>query len=440
VANREVTPGLAVEVGMALATRLGGGRIAIGRDPRTTGEMIESALVSGILSCGVDVELLGVIPTPVLAFLTRELGAGAGISISASHNPPEYNGVKIFDTTSRAYTEEEQREIEEIIARRAFRPVPWDQVGSVERLEMVDAYVKALVEGLEFERGWRVALDLFNGATCSVAPRIFKKFGFEVTVLNGQPDGWFPSGRPEPGAETLERLGEYVRKVGAEIGFGYDGDGDRMVAVDEKGEVPHLDRVLAAYAAHLVRGRGGGTVVTHVGASMCMEEAVEEAGGRVVRTRVGDVSIAEALEKVGALFGGEPIGAWIHPQYHLCPDGILSSLLLLRALEEEGKTLREFVEGVPRYPMVRRKVPCPEEEKGRVMEEVSRGLPGQFPGVEEVLRVDGVRLDLGDGWVLVRPSGTEPLIRITVEARERERAEEILGTAEAYVRRALEAI
>ena len=438
VVNRDITPSLALEVGAALATRLGGGFIAVGRDSRLTGEMIEKALVSGIVSCGVDVKLFGLVPTPVLAFMTRELGAETGVSITASHNPPEYNGIKVFDTTSMAYTEEKQREIEEILTRGAFKHVPWDQIGSVECLDVVDRYVKGIVEALDFEREWKVVLDLFNGATCTIAPRVYEELGFKTIILNGQPDGRFPSGRPEPKADTPERLGGVMREVGAEVGFGYDGDGDRMVAVDEEGEPPPLDLVLGAYAAHLVRRRGGGVVVTHVEASMCVDDAVKRAGGRVVRTRVGDVSIAEAMGEHGALFGGEPIGAWIHPQYHLCPDGILSSLLLLKALEEEEKTLREFVGEIPRYPMLRRNIPCPEERKRRAMEEVSEGLTELFPEVEGVLRVDGMRLELGDGWILVRPSGTEPLIRITVEAREGERAEEILHTGEEYLRKVLE--
>jgi len=440
VANRDITPSLAVEVGASLATRIGDGFIAVGWDTRLTGEMLEKALAAGIISCGVDVKLLGVVPTPVLAFTTRDLGAGAGVSISASHNPPEYNGLKVFDSTSMAYTEEMEKEIEEAIMQRSFKPVPWNQVGTVERLDVLDRYVESILGETSFEKEWRVALDLFNGATCTVAPRVFEKLNFRTVILDGQPDGHFPSGQPEPRADTLKRLGDIVRETGAEIGFGYDGDGDRMVAVDEKGEVPPLDLVLGAYAAHQVRKRNGGIVVTHVEASMCVDDAVKKAGGRVVRTKVGDVAIAETMAEQEALFGGEPIGAWIHPQYHLCPDGILSSLLLLKALEEEGKSLREFVEGIPKYPLIRKNIPCAEEKKRQTMKAVSEKLAEQFPEAEQVLRVDGVRLELGSGWILIRASGTEPLIRVTVEAREKEKAEEIMHRGETYLKRLLEAI
>ena len=440
IVNKDITPSLAVEVGAALATRIGKGFIAVGRDPRLTGEMLEKALASGIVSCGVDVKLLGIIPTPVLAFVTRDLGAGAGVSISASHNPPEYNGLKVFDASSMAYTEQMERRIEQLIIQRSFKFVPWDQIGSVESVDVIDRYIDSILDGLEFGRDWRVALDLFNGATCTVAPRVYERLGFKTIILNGQPDGHFSSGRPEPRGDTLKRLGEVVRHSGAEIGFGYDGDGDRMVAVDEKGDVPNLDQVLSAYAAHLVKKKGGGVVVTHMEASMCIDDAVEKAGGKVVRTKVGDVAIAEAMAEHGALFGGEPIGAWIHPRYHLCPDGILSSLLLLKALEEEKKTLREFVEKMPMYHTIRTNISCPEEKKKKIMNETSKRLVEQFPETEQVLHVDGVRLQLGYGWILVRASGTEPLIRITVEAKNKAKAEEIMHKGEDYVKKLLEAM
>jgi len=440
IANKDITPSLAVEVGTALGTRIGKGFIVVGRDPRLTGEMLEGALTSGIVSCGVDVKLLGIIPTPVLALVTRDLGAGAGVSISASHNPPEYNGFKIFDTSSMAYTEEMERQIEQMMIQHSFRSASWDQIGSVEGVDVVDIYIKSIVDGLEFERDWKVALDLFNGATCTVAPKVYEKLGFETIILNGQTDGHFSSGRPEPSGDTLKRLGEVVRQAGAGIGFGYDGDGDRMVAVDEKGEPPNLDLVLSAYAAYLVRKKGGGVVVTHVEASMCVDDAVGKEGGKVVRTKVGDVAIAETMAEHGALFGGEPIGAWIHPHRHLCPDGILSSLLLLKALEEEKKTLREFVGKIPRYHTIRTNISCSEQRKKKIMNETSRRLVEQFPETEQALRVDGVRLELGYGWILVRASGTEPMIRITVEARNKARAEEIMHRGKDCMKKLLEAM
>ncbi|MCK4962449.1 MAG: hypothetical protein KAS19_08175, partial [Anaerolineales bacterium] len=195
---------------------------------------------------------------------------------------------------------------------------------------------------------------------------------------------------------------------------------------------PSPDRVLAAYARHVVEANGGGVVVTHVGASMSVEEAVEGAGGKVVRTKVGDVNVTEAMVEHDALFGGEPVGAWIHPDVNLCPDGVLSALRLMTALESEGKTLSEFIGDIPEYPTLRDKVQCPNKEKEATMKSISK-LEGEFGEVKDVSTVDGVRLQLEDGWVLIRPSGTEPIIRITVEAHEVGRAEQLLETSRRFV-------
>jgi phosphoglucosamine mutase len=433
LANVEITPLLSQRVGAALASQFKGGAVLVGRDTRTTGPMLEMALISGIVSMGFAVGSLGIVPTPVVALLTREMGAEAGVSISASHNPPQYNGLKVFHSTGMAYSAEQQERLEAAVEKGEFTRAPWNSVGRVEEIDAGRLYIDYISELLVYGREWRVACDLFNGATCTIAPEMFSELGLDATLINGQPDGHFPAGNPEPDATSLSRLGRLVRDLGAEIGFGFDGDGDRMMAVDEKGVAPSPDRVLAAYARHVVEKSGGGIVVTHVGASMGVEEAVEAVGGGIVRTRVGDVYITEAMLREEAVFGGEPVGAWVHPDVHLCPDGILSALRLLAALEAEGKTLSEFVSEVPEYPTLRTKVECPNVDKPKAMEAVSKDYGAEFDDVVGVSAVDGVRIELEDGWVLIRPSGTEPILRITVEAREEKRAEELLKAACGFV-------
>ena len=438
VANIEVTPLLAVKVGAALASQFEGGVVAVGRDPRLSGEMLESALVAGIASCGSHARTLGVIPTPVLAYLTRELKANAGVAISASHNPPQYNGLKLFDSTTMAYTEGQQHDLEEQIEQGNFKFSAWDGVGAVESVDGRSLYLDALRESVELERRWRIVCDLFNGATCTIAQRAFKELGCDATLIDAEPDGRFPAGDPEPTLESLLRLGRTVKSVDAEIGFGFDGDGDRMMAVDEDGRAHSPDRILAAYSKHVVEKNGGGVVVTHIGASMCIDDAVSQAGGSVERTRVGDVSIAMAMKQYGAIFGGEPVGAWIHPEVHLCPDGILSATKLMEALEAEEKTLGEFVADVPEYPLLRVKVECSNQEKVRVMDSISARYGNAFPDLRSASMVDGVRLELDDGWTLIRPSGTEPVIRVTVEARNIKLAEELMDKSRGFVQKVLE--
>jgi len=432
LANVEVTPQLTMKVGMAIASMFEGGAALVGRDPRTSGKMIELALTSGLVSCGFITGTLGVVPTPVVAMLTKEMQAEAGVSISASHNPAPYNGLKIFDSTGMAYTEEQQESLEASILEGEPSLANWNRVGRVEAMDLKGVYVDAVAGVTEVPLAKNLVCDLFNGATCTVASNVFEEIGSSAILINSRPDGRFPAGNPEPTPESIGRLGNMVRTTGAEIGFGFDGDGDRMMAVDERGEAPGPDRVLAAYARHLVEANGGGTVVTHVGASMSVDEAVQGVGGNVVRTKVGDVHITEAMLEHGAIFGGEPVGAWIHPDVHLCPDGILSAVKLMNALEIRGATLSEFVSDIPEYPTMRAKVSCPDEGKTGAMESILK-VGAEFGEVTDIMTVDGVRLQLVDGWVLIRPSGTEPIIRITVEARDEKRAEELLETGRKFV-------
>lgn len=427
VVNEDLTPTLALEAGLAVATRVSGGKALVGRDTRVSGVMLESALTAGLLAGGSTVGHLGVVPTPTLAFLTKEMKADVGVMITASHNPPEYNGIKLFSRDGMAYDEKKQGEIEEIIERKLFRTVEWRDIGKIRRLDVTHRYVDAILESVQLERSWRVVVDPGCGATCDIAPSILRKLGCKVTALNAQPDGFFPGRNPLPTTESLRPLCRLVRELGADVGLAYDGDGDRVLAVDELGNVVPLDQALAAYAAHVVAEKRGGVVVTHVEASMCIEEAVEKEGGRVVRTRVGDVNVAMAIRRHKAVFGGEPCGAWIHPQYHYCPDGILSSVLLLKMLEEKEASLSSVISEVPAPPIIRISLACPNDLKPKVMQKLEEVLPGEFPTAKEKLVVDGLRLAMGDAWVLVRPSGTEPLIRVTTEAKSKREAEQIIG-------------
>jgi phosphoglucosamine mutase len=201
-----------------------------------------------------------------------------------------------------------------------------------------------------------------------------------------------------------------------------------MVAIDEKGKISPYDQILAAYASHIVKRNKGATIVTTVEASMCLEKMVKQYNGKVERTKVGDVSVAIAVRDCKAIFGGEPCGAWIHPKYHYCPDGILSSILLLKALEEEEQKiiLSKFVSRAPQYPIIRENVTCPNDIKSKVMNKLEKAVDATFPTIKEKLTIDGLRMTLEDGWVLIRASGTEPLIRITVEAESKDEAKGIM--------------
>jgi phosphoglucosamine mutase len=437
VVNVDLTPTLTVKVGLAITTFCKKRKVLVARDTRISGLMLEKALISGLLAGGANVYCLGVLPTPVLAFLTMKLNADAGIMMTASHNPPQYNGIKIFDDNSVAYNEEKQSEIEKIIRNKSFVFADWQKIGDTVSIDESRRYVEAVCKSIELRKKWHIVVDPGCGATYSLAPAILRILGCKVTAINAHPDGFFPARSPEPDAKSLVPLANIVRKLKADLGVAYDGDGDRVAFIDDKGRFVDFDRVLAAYAAHVVRENDGGTIVTNVEASMCIDDMVDASGGKVVRTKVGDIYVAESMIRHKAIFGGEPCGAWIHPEFHYCPDGILSSAMLLEALEDEEKSLSRFVAAVPKYVIIRENIPCKNEIKHEAITKATEHLKSTFPRYRDFSMVDGVRLTFSDGWILVRASGTEPLIRLTVESKSLKRAMEIMKSGVLAVKKSI---
>jgi phosphoglucosamine mutase len=432
-----LTTVLAEQVGLAVATFAEAKEVLVARDTRVSGKMLQEALVSGLESGGANVKCLGVMPTPVLAFLTRKMEVDAGVMMTASHNPPEYNGIKIFDREGLAYDEESQVVIERIIAQQRFRLADWKNVGHDQTAENTSQYVDAVEKNVRLRRKWRIVVDAGCGATFSLVPTVLQRLGCTVAALNSQPDGLFPARSPEPNLKSLTDLAAVVRTLHADAGLAYDGDGDRVAFIDENGHFSDFDQVLAAYASHVVKQNRGGTIVTSVEASMAVEKMVERHGGKVVRTKVGDVYITELIKKHNAIFGGEPCGAWIHPQLNYCPDGILSSVMLLKALEDESEGLAEFVAETPKYPILRENFSCKKDEKDEAVEKIGERLKSVFQTYQEFSKVDGVRLVLKTGWLLVRASGTEPLVRLTVEGESLKAAREIMEKGAKSIRNLL---
>ena len=435
VVNEELTPALACKVGSAVASQAKAKKALVARDTRVSGSMVEDALVSGLLACGVNVLLAGVIPTPVLVYLTKVLGADVGFMITASHNPPQYNGIKIFDGDTLSYTDEKQNAVEKRIADENFERADWQDVGEVYVIDESHLYLAMVKKAVKLHRNWRVVVDPGCGATFSIAPSLLSAAGCDVTALNAQADGFFPARNSEPTEESLGGLAKVVKALRADIGIAFDGDGDRVAFIDEKGRFVDFDRALAAFSAYVVGKRGGGTVVTNVEASMCVEKMVEAAGGKVVRTRVGDVYVSEAMKTGGAVFGGEPCGAWVHPRFHYCPDGPLSAMLFLKALEEVNKSAGEFVAEVPEFVTLRENVACRNDLKRKAVADIARNIKSAFPAYTDFSKVDGVRLALKNGWVLIRASGTEPLIRVTVEGESLKTANAILAKGKNLVKK-----
>lgn len=435
--NRDITTTLAQRVGAAIATMNQGGQVVVGYDARISGPMLEMALTSGLNAAGADVLRVGLVPTPVTAWMIVKTGSDAGVEVTASHNPPQYNGLKVFNREGMSHTIKEQLTTEKVLVEEAYEWAQWDTIGTTDEVEAIEPYIEMLADFISIENEVMVAVDCFCGATSTLAPLAFGEFPLKSNIINAIPDGTFPAGTPEPSRESLMRLGRYMKALGCEVGFGFDGDGDRMMPVGADGLMVNPDRALAAYAGYVVERNGGGTVVTHVGASMNIDDTVKEAGGKIVRTAVGDAFITEAMAKYGAVFGGEPVGAWVFPEHHMCPAGVMGALKVLEALEETGKSIEEFISAAPEYPLDRAKLGCEDEQKPRAMTLIAEGYQDAYRNVDSVSTVDGVRLEMENGWALIRPSGTEPLIRITVEGRTMEDVEDIMDRGRLLVKKVL---
>jgi phosphoglucosamine mutase len=407
VVGEALTADLVERLGKAAALWCGRGRVFVGRDTRASGPELEDAFADGVASAGGTAVLAGVLPTPAVALLGLDLGA----VISASHNPPEYNGVKFFDRDGRKLTDGAEEEIE------ALLDAPAPGGGEIDRVEVAEeSYLEHVLERFGSDlTGLRIAVDCANGAYAGLAPQAFEQLGAEVTAIGNEPDG--TNINVGCGATDLGLLADTVRAGGLDLGIAFDGDGDRMLAVDERGEPVDGDQILAVLALDLGVDGVAVTTMTNLG----FHRLLEERGIRVVVTDVGDRYVLEALRREGLLLGGEQSGHLIWLDGHVTGDGLVAGLLLCRALR--GRVLSDAVAVMPRFPQVMLNLP-----------RAGRGpLPDPLlAAVEEV----NAELD-GTGRVLVRPSGTEPVVRVLAEAETPEMAERLSAKIAALVTREL---
>ncbi|MFQ6075324.1 MAG: phosphoglucosamine mutase [Candidatus Bathyarchaeia archaeon] len=426
----KVTPELALRLGLSLAASLGSeGEVAVGYDIRTTSEMLEEALVSGLMAGGCDVLRVGRTVTPVLAFTTRERGCGAGVMVTASHNPPTDNGLKCYSSEGMEYTSAEEEALEALILTERPGGAPWEEVGGTTRVyDAAQEYISKVLQRIpRAKRGIKVVVDCSNGAASEVTPIILSGLGYDVITLNAQPDGFFPGRPPEPTPENLSALCRFVGATGADFGIAHDGDADRFALVDEEGRVVKNDRVIALFAERALQRHHGGCIATSVDTSFCVDEAVARAGGSLERTRLGKTY--ELLKGTGRfVLASEP---WkvIDPEWGLWGDGIYSSVVFTSMLDEGGGTVTDLLDHIPDYPQRRFSIPCPDGMKTRVMGRV-RDVLFEETEASEVWVFDGVRVNYyDDSWLLIRASGTVPSVKVYAEARTMERLDSLVRKA-----------
>ncbi|MFC1987987.1 phosphoglucosamine mutase [Chloroflexota bacterium] len=395
---------LALKVGLAIGQVYDS--VAVGCDTRTSSGTVKYAFTSGLLAAGSRNCDAGVIPTPTLALTAREFQAGA--MITASHNPPEYNGIKLLNPDGSAFDSNQREQIESMILSNTLSVAPWGEMKTSSVYSgAVEKHIEHILQGLPVESKIKVVVDCGCGAASVITPHLLRRLGCEVVELNCNPSGFFPHAI-EPIEANLEELIQATREVGADLGIAHDGDADRMMAVDDKGRFIPGDKLLVLFAQQT----GAKEIVTTIDASMI----IDEMGFSVTRTPVGDNYVSEELKR-GGDFGGEPSGAWVFPDNSFCPDGIYAAAQLV-AIAGQQK-LSRLVDGIPCYPILRDSV----SSEGVVVSNLEKRLLDMKP--LSISNIDCIKLNFEDGWLLIRASGTEPKIRITTEARSEEQAHQL---------------
>jgi len=423
IANREpMTAEVAFHIGRAGAYLFKdeiNPKILIGRDTRISGDMLEAALIAGICSMGVNVLRVGIMPTPVVAYLTRAYNANCGIVISASHNSFDHNGIKYIRGDGFKFTDSEEEEIERIYFKNHSKD-EWPTEKNIGRLkELSEAeekyidYIKSTLPSKFTLKGYKIVLDCANGASYLITPRVFKELGAEIITINDKPNGIninYNCGSVHPTSLRKE-----VLRQKADLGFSYDGDADRVIAVDEKGNIVDGDQIMAICALNLIKKAQlpNKTVVTTLMSNIGFNRAIEKAGGKVIKANIGDRYVLEMMKKVKTVLGGEQSGHVIFSQYSTTGDGLLTSLQLMKVLQEEEKHLSNLASVMEKYPQIILNYEV--KDKERFFKNIC---------IKKFIKEIEKELD-GKGRIFVRASGTEPLIRILLEGENKNKLEKI---------------
>jgi len=423
VVNQDLTPEFVIKVGQAIGTFFNNGQLLIGCDARTSSPLFKEAIISGLTSTGCTVYDAGYAPTPAIQFLTKNFGLDGSAVITASHNPPEYNGIKVNWRDGVEIPREDETKIEQIYFNETFKRASWKNLGKIyEKKDVLGIYLEAIKRQVDVDlikrRHYRVVVDPGNGVGALTTPYLLRDLECEVITINADLDGSFPGRPSEPAIQNLAELAMMVKAAGADFGVAHDGDGDRAVFVDETGNINWGDRSFALIEKHFLKQHPNEQIVTPVSSSQVVSDIAREYRGKIVWTRVGSIIVSRTMLKVGAKLGGEENGGVFYGPHQAVRDGAMATALILQILAKTGKELSELLGELPRYQQHKDKVACPNELKKKVLEKL-RQITGKF----KVETIDGVKIWFPDkSWILIRPSGTEPIYRLFAEAKTRQKA------------------
>ena len=423
--NEEITVDLVLNLGRAIGSVLGLGQIALARDSRMGGEMYRRVLSAGLLSTGCSVTDLGLVPTPTLQFMVPRLNSVAGVMVTASHNPPEFNGIKVMGPNGIEVSRAIENQIETTYHSGEFTVADWKNIGQVEYNDSaLHPYLAGVKSHLDVEsirnRKLTVVVDCANSVGALATPQLLRDLGCKVISLNSQLDGTFPGRNPEPIPDNISELARTMKSIGADIGIAHDGDSDRATFVDETGAVLWGDQSFALIASRVLSRKPGSTLVTPVSSGKLIEDVAEQAGAKIDWTIVGSVVVSHRLAEIGGDLGGEENGGVFYPPHQPVRDGAMTAAQIVEIVATEGKTLSQLVGELPLYFSAKVKVPVPPDKKEAILQALLELTEGM-----ERITMDGVKILYDEGWILIRPSGTEPLYRSFAEGKTQETADRL---------------
>ena len=441
VVNRELTSEMVIKTGSAIGTFFQCGNLILGYDARTSSPMLARAVIAGLNATGCNVLFAGMSPTPALQFAVKNHKTDGAVIVTASHNPPQYNGIKVVWNDGIELSREQEMEIENTFFDEKIHYAKWNNLGTTRDLpEVVYDYIEAIkghvdVAGIA-KKHYHVVVDAANSVASLVAPRLLRESGCKVTTINADIDGTFSGRLPEPRPENLKDLALTVKAVGANLGVAYDGDADRSIFVDENGEIHWGDKTFALVEKHFLKDNPGEKIVTPVSSSTLVKDIADSHGGEIVWTKVGSITVSQTMKKLNAKLGGEENGGIFYGPHQSVRDGAMATALILNIMAKTGAKLSNLLGELPRYFIEKGKVECPNDLKEKALEKLSEQLSGL-----NMNTIDGVKMWFEDeSAILMRPSGTEPIYRLYAEAKKDEKAVQLVQEYSSKLKRIINSL
>jgi phosphomannomutase/phosphoglucomutase len=441
VVNKELTPEMAIKVGSAIGTFFGRKNLLVGHDARTSGPMFARAVIAGLTATGCNVFFAGMAPTPALQYAVKNHCMGGGVIITASHNPPHYNGIKVIWNDGIEISHEQEIEIENIYFENKQVLAEWNELGAKHELSGVNAeYIEAIKKHVDTakiaKKHYHVVVDAANSVGALAAPQLLRELGCKVTSVNANIDGTFPGRPPEPRPENLKEIAVTVKAVGADLGVAFDGDADRSIFIDENGEVYWGDKTFALIAKYFWRENPHAKIVTPVSSSTLIKDVADANKGEIVWTKVGSVTVSQTMKELKAKLGGEENGGVFYGPHQAVRDGAMTTALILEIMAKTEEKLSALISEQPQYFLEKGKVECPEDKKEKVLEKLLEQVKGL-----NISTIDGVKIWFEDkSAILVRPSGTEPIYRLYAEAKNQEKALKLVEDYSSKLKKILKTI